>query len=581
MKKAFFILTAFFLLALAFHAAAQIPRTLSYQGVLTDNAGKPRPDGSYSFTFRFYTSLTGGTAIWSESKSLSVKSGLFSTVLGEQTPFGAAVKFDQQYWLGIQVGSDPELSPRIPLTSVGYSFSSLRADTARVSVASLADTTWRHSGANIYRLNGNVGIGTTSPGAKLDVVGNVDLGDAGTDADYGLYLIRGGGAGRQGQGRVVVRHSEQASYSGSVTIEPYWYNGSIYEYKPNVLVVDATGNVGIGTTTPSEKLDVVGNVGLGDAGIDADFGLYMIRGGGAGRQGQGRVVVRHSEQAPYSGSVTIEPYWYNGSVYEYRRNVLVVDATGNVGIGTTSPRARLDVAGDINLGNAERDADVSLDMVRGGGAGRQGQGRVVVRHSEQAPYSGSITIEPRWYNGSEYEYKRNVLVVDATGNVGIGTSNPQYPLDVNGRTRTSVLEITGGGDLAEPFEISDSQPIPKGALVIIDEENPGQLKLSHQAYDKRVAGVVSGAGGINPGLTLTQEGVLEGGQNVALSGRVYALATAANGPIKPGDLLTTSEIPGHAMKATDHERAYGAVIGKAMSTLEGGEGLVLVLIQPH
>jgi hypothetical protein len=92
MKKAFFIPTAFLLLALAFHAVAQIPRTLSYQGVLTDNAGKPRPDGSYTFTFRFYTSPTGGTAIWSESRSLSVKSGLFSTVLGEQTPFGAAVK---------------------------------------------------------------------------------------------------------------------------------------------------------------------------------------------------------------------------------------------------------------------------------------------------------------------------------------------------------------------------------------------------------------------------------------------------------------------------------------------------------
>jgi hypothetical protein len=145
-------------------------------------------------------------------------------------------------------------------------------------------------------------------------------------------------------------------------------------------------------------------------------------------------------------------------------------------------------------------------------------------------------------------------------------------------TTTKVLAITGGGDLAEPFEIAESQPIPKGALVIIDEENPGQLKLSHQAYDKRVAGVVSGAGGINPGLTLTQEGVMEGGQNVALSGRVYALATAANGPIKPGDLLTTAEVPGHAMKATDFVRWQGAVIGKAMSGLEKGEGLVLVLV---
>ncbi|MGH7454459.1 MAG: hypothetical protein ACRENG_24100 [bacterium] len=318
MKIFFFVLVSVILFVTGLSpVAAQIPRTLSYQGVLTDNAGKPRPDGSYTFTFRFYTSPTGGTAIWSESKSLPVKSGLFSTVLGEQTPFGAAVKFDQQYWLGIQVGSEPELSPRIALTSVGYSFSSLRADTAGVSVASLADTMWKHSGDNIYRLNGNVGIGTTSPGQKLDVVGNLNLGDAGTNSDYGLYMIRGGGGGNQGQGRIVVRHSTQAAYSGSVAIEPYWYNGSAYEYRPNAFVVDATGNVGIGTETPTEKLEVAG------------------------------------------------------------------------------------------------------------------------------------------------------------------------------RTKTCVLEITGGCDLAEPFEISESQPIPKGALVIIDEENPGQLKLSHQAYDKRVAGVVS------------------------------------------------------------------------------------------
>jgi hypothetical protein len=175
----------------------------------------------------------------------------------------------------------------------------------------------------------------------------------------------------------------------------------------------------------------------------------------------------------------------------------------------------------------------------------------------------------------------DLVTFQGTGNVGIGTSSPTAKLEVAGRTKTCVLEITGGCDLAEPFEMSDSQPIPKGALVIIDEEHPGQLKLSQQAYDKRVAGVVSGAGGINPGLTLTQEGVLEGGQNVALSGRVYALATAANGPIKPGDLLTTSNVPGRAMKATDKERLDGSIIGKAMSSLEDGEGLVLLLVNPQ
>jgi hypothetical protein len=140
-----------------------------------------------------------------------------------------------------------------------------------------------------------------------------------------------------------------------------------------------------------------------------------------------------------------------------------------------------------------------------------------------------------------------------------------------------VLTITGGSDLAEPFEIT-TKDIPKGSLVVIDQKNPGQLKLSDSAYDTCVAGIVSGANGIKPGISLHQEGALEGGENVALSGRVYTLADASDEPIKPGDLLTTSSTPGHCMKATDHSRAQGAIIGKAMSSLAGGKGMVLVLV---
>ena len=163
------------------------------------------------------------------------------------------------------------------------------------------------------------------------------------------------------------------------------------------------------------------------------------------------------------------------------------------------------------------------------------------------------------------------------GTVGIGTTSPQAKLHVNGDLRTSVLTITGGADLAEPFEIS-GENIPKGAVVVIDKENPGQLKMSDHPYDKRVAGIISGANGIQPGITLSQQGALEGSQHVALSGRVYALADAGNGAIEPGDLLTTSATPGHCMKATDPQKAYGTVIGKAMSSLNEGNGLVLVLV---
>jgi hypothetical protein len=150
-------------------------------------------------------------------------------------------------------------------------------------------------------------------------------------------------------------------------------------------------------------------------------------------------------------------------------------------------------------------------------------------------------------------------------------------LSTNGNLFVRVVTITGGADLAEPFQISDKE-ITKGAVVIIDEEHPGQLKLSEHAYDTRVAGIVSGANGVNPGLMLSQQGTLEGNHSVALSGRVYVQADASKIPIKPGDLLTTADAPGHAMKVTDPTRAQGAILGKAMTGLKEGKGLVLVLV---
>ena len=150
-------------------------------------------------------------------------------------------------------------------------------------------------------------------------------------------------------------------------------------------------------------------------------------------------------------------------------------------------------------------------------------------------------------------------------------------LSTNGNLFVRVLTITGGADVAEPFEMSGRE-ITSGSVVIIDEEHPGRLKLSEHAYDTRVAGIVSGANGVKPGLMLNQQGVIDGGQSVALSGRVYVQADAANGAIKPGDLLTTSDTPGHAMKVSEYGRAQGAILGKAMSALKEGRGLVLVLV---
>lgn len=150
---------------------------------------------------------------------------------------------------------------------------------------------------------------------------------------------------------------------------------------------------------------------------------------------------------------------------------------------------------------------------------------------------------------------------------------------VSNNCSVASLTIRGGADLAEPFPMSAAQSeMQPGSVVVIDDQHPGQLKLSGQPYDTRVAGVVSGANGIHPGIQMQQQGLLEGGKNVALTGRVYVKADASYGPIRPGDFLTTSATPGYAMKVTDHERAQGAILGKAMTGLNQGTGMVLVLV---
>jgi hypothetical protein len=169
-----------------------------------------------------------------------------------------------------------------------------------------------------------------------------------------------------------------------------------------------------------------------------------------------------------------------------------------------------------------------------------------------------------------------------------GASQKGLAADFAGRTRTKVLEITGGSDFSESFDInppeetapaSEPTTLRPGLVVSIDPAAPGRLTLTTQAYDRRVAGVISGAGGVKPGMVMSQEGTLADGKYpVALGGRVYCWADASRGAIEPGDLLTSSGAAGHAMKVTDAAKAQGAIIGKAMTGLKEGKGLVLVLI---
>lgn len=150
------------------------------------------------------------------------------------------------------------------------------------------------------------------------------------------------------------------------------------------------------------------------------------------------------------------------------------------------------------------------------------------------------------------------------------------------RAITDELEIRGGSDLAEFFHFDESILVSPGTLVSLDPDHEGQLIISNEAYDTKVAGVVSGANGINSGILMGQQNtVAHGSHAIALVGRTYVKANTEGGKIAIGDQLTSSSVPGQAMKAKKKRKAKGAIIGKAMSALNQGEGLVLVLINLH
>jgi hypothetical protein len=143
------------------------------------------------------------------------------------------------------------------------------------------------------------------------------------------------------------------------------------------------------------------------------------------------------------------------------------------------------------------------------------------------------------------------------------------------------VEVTGdirfvNQDCAEDFDIHNLKDAEPGTVMVLDQN--GALERSRQAYDKKVAGVISGAGGFRPGIILGKQTSESPRMPIALLGKVYCKVDAQYSPIEVGDLLTTSDTPGHAMKAADPLRAFGAVIGKALRSLQAGQGLIPILI---
>jgi hypothetical protein len=148
---------------------------------------------------------------------------------------------------------------------------------------------------------------------------------------------------------------------------------------------------------------------------------------------------------------------------------------------------------------------------------------------------------------------------------------------------TGDLEVSGdvrllNQDLAEDFDIAETEAgeIEPGSVLVLEED--GALVRCRKAYDRMVVGVVAGAGSFRPAIVLGCAPSCRRRLPLALTGKTYCRVDASHSPIVVGDLLTSSDMHGHAMKATDPSRAFGAVIGKALGALGSGCGLIPILV---
>jgi hypothetical protein len=316
-----------------------------------------------------------------------------------------------------------------------------------------------------------------------------------------------------------------------------------------------SGNVGIGTSAPATKLHLEG--GNAEAGIRVGWGAAYPYLYGEIRRTTGNGLIINSNAAGGWADINFQA---DGVTRAYLTN------TGSFGIGTSVPARKLHIDG-ANVADGLRIAwgsdypTVYGEITHGLGSG------LVINSAAGGGSWADITFQT---NGTTR------ATLTSAGYLGIGTAAPTALLEVAGTAKVGVLEIIGA-DLAEKFPISDE--VKPGMVVSIDPNHPGQLCLTREAYDHRVAGVVSGANGLSVGAVL---GNLPGSENsvpIALSGRVWVWCDATGGAIEPGDRLTTSTRPGYAMKTADDESGRGAVLGKAMTRLEAGStGLVLTLV---
>lgn len=441
----------------------------------------------------------------------------------------------------------------------------------------------------------NVGIGTTAPGALLQVgstysqnpsimVGGQDSNNTSTGSYSLLFgafrdvesIVSGIVAtptwtccgGYPASGYPGIRLNTLSFYPSYDVANPAAYSPSMQ--------INAYGNVGIATTSQNRKLEVGNGI---PSVVDTTYiniaALYAM----AAADSSGRAIFLNMSDIPFSGEAELGAYNYSGSAFIPLHlngsKIILGDSSrgnGNVGIGTTSPGYKLDVAGQIHSssgGIVFPDGSVQMTAFDPVGSGNgtisQSNGNVGVGTATPGatPPSGYVAGTP---------------ILEVNGDIVLTNGNGGSITFQDGTTQsTAWTGALGGGDYAESVELSgDRTKYEPGDLLVVDKHAPSNFVKSSEPYSTMVAGIYS----TKPGVVGRRQTSPKSADEIpmAVVGIVPAKVSAENGAIEAGDLLVSSSTPGVAMKGTDRNRMLGAVVGKAMGTLDAGTGTIEVLV---
>ncbi|HEY9283420.1 MAG TPA: hypothetical protein VIP46_08200 [Pyrinomonadaceae bacterium] len=409
----------------------------------------------------------------------------------------------------------------------------------------------------LANLRGNVGVGTATPAFKFDVAGQIrsSAGYVFPDGTVQTTAYVGGSSTGTAATSLAATNVSAGPFGANV-------GGGIFSFP---------ANVGFGTTAPSHRLHVVSTAG--QEGIIVDAATYPeVRFDRAGTP-KAYLGITGAGGGYAAGTLADSLALRAENALHLISNGGTVGLTvsgGNVGLGTTAPAQKLDVRGNMLL-----EAGGSPTLYTGTGSAELNRYLNLINAPGLASASGlkagGLLVSDNYAYANPG--KNDVIV---KGNVGVGTAAPLARLHVAGDIRVDGNITAKYQDVAE--WVPTTQKLAAGTVVVLDPERSNHVLASTASYDTAVAGVISA----QPGISLGEGG--EGKALVATTGRVKVKVDATRAPIKIGDLIVTSDMPGVAMKSEPvvvggrKMHAPGTIIGKALEPLAGGTGEILVLL---